>query len=71
MIEKNLDVDVGTLYTQRKATLNLGRLDNADNKRDRIYRYGSTGKGVHVYVLDKARDHLHGQNRGTVRACPV
>lgn len=54
-LEANLEVVSGSLHKQTKAPLNLGRLDNRDNKRDRVYRYASTGKGVNAYILDKVQ----------------
>ena len=55
-LEANLEVVPGSIYKQTNAPLNLGRLDNHRNKRDRVYRYVATGKGVNAYILDKASD---------------
>lgn len=53
-LEPNLEVvEGGALVTQKDAPLNLGRLDQAENKMDNEYSYMTTGKGVTVYVLDK------------------
>lgn len=52
-LEVNRPIYDASLYRQTNAPLNLARLDNSKNKRDHIYRYAATGKGVNVYILDK------------------
>ena len=53
-MEKNLEVVTAYLQKQKNAPLNLGRLDNVKNKRDHVYSYVASGKGVNAYILDKA-----------------
>lgn len=67
-IERDTQGRLAGVPTQFSADWGLGRIDDRSNTGDNTFRYTSTGRFVHVYIIDTGIDGGHSEFAGRLLA---